>query len=53
MLTYAPDDKEPDGPMLARMPAFAMGDSVETYASTVLDCAYATPVMARREKRRM
>lgn len=29
-LTYAPEDREPDGPMLARMPAFATGDSAAT-----------------------
>ena len=33
--TYASEEREPDGPMLASTPAFAMGDSVAMYASTV------------------
>lgn len=37
--TFAPADFEPLGPMLARRPAFAMGDSVATYESTELDWA--------------
>lgn len=36
-LTYAPDDFAPLGPMFASTPACAMGDSLETYWST-LDC---------------
>ena len=32
--TAAPEDLEPDGPIFARIPALAMGDSVSTYLST-------------------
>lgn len=34
---FAPDDLEPEGPMLAKRPAFAIGDSEAAYASAVLD----------------
>jgi hypothetical protein len=32
--TAAPEDLEPNGPIFARIPALAMGDSVATYWST-------------------
>ena len=32
---------------MASNPAFAMGDSLLTYASTVLDCEYAEPMSPR------
>lgn len=35
----APEDKEPDGPMLASIPARANGDSESTYALATLDWA--------------
>lgn len=35
----APEDFEPEGPMLARTPALAIGTSVAKYASAELDCA--------------
>ena len=35
--TFAPEDFEPDEPMFANKPAFAIGDSLSIYESTVVD----------------
>lgn len=35
--TFAPDDFEPDEPIFASKPAFAIGDSVVIYKSTTVD----------------
>ena len=52
MLTFAPLDLEPLGPILARSPALAAGDSDATYASTEDDWAYAPTARAAKDDRR-
>ncbi len=52
LVTFAPDDLDPLGPMFARTPALAMGDSDATYASAELDCASAPVARAMSEVRK-